>query len=270
MSELLAGYYAVLGYGSILTLPPLVNAFKALASAAELQSAWEQEQMRSIERIAALGFPPVEFIMGAHALAPFDYIGDHLRGMRGIFLDMRRCPEKILALERKVIPFQVEAAISTCRARKSQYVFFPLHRGSDGFISLQQFERLYWPQLKEVMLKVIDAGLTPYVFWEGCWNDRLKYLAELPKGKTVGMFEKSDIFKVKEVLGETMCIVGGMPVSMLMAGTVSEVREHSRRLCQIVGQGGGFIMCTDIGEMEGCNPELVAAWAQAPREYGAV
>ena len=67
-----------------------------------------------------------------------------------------------------------------------------------------------------------------------------------------------------------MCIVGGMPVSMLMAGTPAEVREHTKSLCQNVGQGGGFIMSTDIGEMEGCKPELVDAWAEATREYGSM
>jgi len=28
-------------------------------------------------------------------------------------------------------------------------------------------------------------------------------------------------------------------------------------------------MCTGIGEMEGCRPDLVEAWVQATREFGA-
>ena len=75
---------------------------------------------------------------------------------------------------------------------------------------------------------LIDHGITVFVFYEGIWDKRLKYLAELPKGKTVGWFQSSDIFKVKEVLGDTMCILGGMPVSMLSGGTVEQVRERTK------------------------------------------
>ena len=77
----------------------------------------------------------------------------------------------------------------------------------------------------------------PYVFYEGVWDQRLKYLAELPKGKTAGWFQFSDIFKVKEVVGDTMAITGGMRNSMLQAGTAEEVREFTKRLCAEVGQG---------------------------------
>ena len=60
------------------------------------------------------------------------------------------------------------------------------------------------------MMGLIDAGIMPYVFYEGVWDQRLEYLAELPRGKTVGWFQASDIFKVKDVVGDTMCIAGGM------------------------------------------------------------
>ena len=262
------GYYAVASYGSILTIPPVAKALQALAEAARLQTEWVGQMIASVQRMVGLGFPPCEFFMGPDISAPFDYMADTLRGMQGIFLDMRRHPEKLLTAPEKVIPMQVEVAVATCRARHAKYAFLPLHRGSDGFISIAQFERFYWPQLKAVLLLLIENGITPFVLWEGTWDERLEYLRELPKGKTVGLFQKSDIFRVKEKLGETMCIVGGMPVSMLMAGSAQQVRAHTRRLCEQVGAGGGFIMSTDIGEMEGCSPELIQAWAEATREFG--
>lgn len=262
------GYYAVASYGSVLTLPPVTAALQALAAAAQLQTEWVGQQIASVGKMAALGFPSCEFFMGPDVSAPFDYMADTLRGMQGIFLDMRRRPDKLLAAEEKVIPFQVEVAIAACHARHVPYAFVPLHRGSDGFISLPQFERFYWPQLKELLLKLIAADVTPFVLWEGTWDDRLQYLAELPAGKTVGLFQKSDLFKAKDILGDTMCIVGGMPVSMLMAGTPQQVREHARRLCDRVGAGGGFIMSTDIGEMEGCSPDLIQTWVDATCEFG--
>ncbi len=48
-----------------------------------------------------------------------------------------------------VLDFQLEFAISFAKATGLKGAFIPLHRGSDGFMSLPQFEKFYWPQLKE-------------------------------------------------------------------------------------------------------------------------
>ncbi len=262
------GTYGMSMYVADMALPSVVTAFQALAEAGQVQLAY-LTKMREIEpRMAALGFPPGSLFHGGMVAAPFDFMGDTLRGMRGIFLDMRRCPEKLLEAEEKVGRMQTENAIARCKAMGANSVFMPLHRGSDGFISIPAFERFYWPQLKKIVLDLIAAGITPVVFWEGTWDQRLHYLAELPKGKTVGMFQQSNIFKVKEVLGDTMCIQGGMPVSMLLNSTPEEIREYTKKLCQVVGKGGGFIMSTDIGEMEGCDPDLIQVWCDATKEFG--
>jgi hypothetical protein len=262
---------ASLGAGRIisrLSIPPLASAIQALLKAADAQAEYMQQVIRTAERMAALGFPQVPFY-GVFAPAPFDFMSDTMRGMRGIFLDIRRCPEKLLAAEEKVIDILLNDCITTCRAMNRTGVSLPLHRGSDGFISIPVFEKFYWPQLKKLLLGLIDAGITPSVVWEGNWDQRLKYLAELPKGKTIGRFQSSDIFKVKEVLGDTMCIIGGMKVSMLSGGaTAEEVRAYTKRLCQEVGKGGGFIMAADVSEMESCKPEMIKVWVDATREFG--
>jgi uroporphyrinogen-III decarboxylase len=190
--------------------------------------------------------------------------------MRGVMTDMLRRPAQLLAAEERVLEIQLEHAVAFARATGLRFAFIPLHRGSDGFMSLAHFERFYWPQLREMQLRLIDAEITPVVFYEGVWNKRLDYVADLPRGKTVGWFQASDIFKVKEVAGKTLCIMGGMRNTLLQAGTLEEVRETTREVCQRVGDGGGFVMCTGIGEMEGCRPELVEAWVRATREFGAV
>ena len=119
-----------------------------------------------------------------------------------------------------------------------------------------------------MMLTLVDNGIMPFCFYEGIWDQRLKYLADLPKGKTAGWFQFSDIFKVKEVVGDTMSITGGMRNSMLQAGTAEEVCAFTKRLCEEVGKGGGFLMSVGVGEMEGCKPELVKVWIEATKEFG--
>ena len=264
----LLGYFGIAQQLPLLAMPAIASALQAIAKATQVQVEFVQQTIATVRRMEALGFPPAPFFAGGMAAAPFDFIGDTLRGMRGVFLDVRRCPDKLLAAEEKVIPIMLETVLATCRARNVPYAFIPLHRGSDGFMSLAVFERFYWPQLKRVILALIDAGITPFVFWEGNWDQRLKYLAELPKGKTLGLFQQSDIFKVKEALGDGMCIMGGMPVTMLMSSTPGEIRDYTRKLCEVAGKGGGFIMSADIGEMEGSKPELIDAWMEATREFG--
>jgi len=262
------GYFGMSGNIAALAAPPVRKALEVLLNTAEAQAKIFARFGQSIEYLAAQGFAPA-MVFGYYLAAPFDYMSDALRGMRGIFLDLRRNPEKLLAAEEKLINIQLESAIGFCRAMNQSVVFFPLHRGSDGFISLRDFEKFYWPQLKRVLLPLIDAGITPSIFYEGCWDQRLEYLAELPKGKTIGWFQNSDLFKVKKVLGDTMCIVGGVKISMLSGGaSPTEIREHTQHLCEEVGKGGGFIMSNDIAEMEGAKPELVEVWMDATRQHG--
>ncbi|HEY3345127.1 MAG TPA: uroporphyrinogen decarboxylase family protein [Anaerolineaceae bacterium] len=248
-------------------IPPVAAAFDALNKAIQASAAGIPPMLAGFQRMAELGFAP-GLNLAILVEAPFDFMSDTLRGMRGIFLDMKRIPEKLLAAEEKALHFELDFAISTARGMGIKEVFIPLHRGSDGFMSLEQYEKFYWPTFKALMLGLIEAGLTPVVFYEGVWDQRLKYLAELPKGKSVGMFQNSDIFKVKEVVGDTMCIVGGMPVSMLRNGTHEQIRDWTKRLCQEVGKGGGFVMSTNIGEMEGCDIELIKVWIDATKEFG--
>lgn len=248
--------------------PAVASALQALKEAADASSMAIGAIMASGERLAALGFPPSPFGAGHFALAPFDMVSDFMRGMKGGMLDMHRRPDKLLEAVDKIRRMMTKEVIAECKATGMKYTLSMLHRGSDGFMSPEQFERFYWPSLKQMWLDFIDAGLTPWVFYEGNWDQRLKYLAELPKGKTIGMFQSTDLFKAKDVIGDTICLWGGMPNSMLQSGSVEEIRDRTKKLCQVVGKGGGFVMGTQIGEMEGSRPDLVRAWVQATKEFG--
>jgi uroporphyrinogen-III decarboxylase len=262
----LSGGYSTFNFASFAT-PPLASAFQAFAKAIQTVVESMAVTMKNSTRLAALGFPP-SIIGGLMVSAPFDLMGDTMRGMRGIMLDMIKRPDQLLAAEDKVSKFQLEYAISIAKSTGINSSFIPLHRGSDGFMSIKQFEKFYWPQLKHMLVTLVDNGIVPVVFYEGTWDQRLRHLAELPKGKTVGWFQSSDIYKVKEILGNIMCIIGGMPNSLLKAGTVAQVRDTTKKLCQVVGKNGGFIMSTGVGEMSGSVPGLVKTWVEATREFG--
>lgn len=266
MSIMLLGYAALRNL-RMLTQPRIAAAFTALSKTSQMLAQSGEAEMAVINKIEASGFP-MSLGSGSFGIAPFDYMSDTLRGMRGILTDIYRRPDKLLASMEKVVPIVVETAVSAARRTGNPYCFIPLHRGSDGFMSIQQFEKFYWPPLKAMLLQMIEGGVTPSVFFEGSYNERLRYLSELPRGKVIGRFDRSDLFKVKEVLGDTMCIVGGFPVSLLQGGTAEQIREHTRQLCQVVGNGGGFIMGPNT-YMSDCKLDLVKVWVDATKEFGA-
>ncbi len=244
--------------------PEIVESLSAFARAAEESVKWIQGYAAFSQKMAARGF--VEFGT-APTLAPFDCISDMWRGMRGAMLDMYRCPDKLIKAQDILLPMMIGAAIGNAQMSGEKRIFIPLHRGADGFMSVRQFEEFYWPHLKALIFALIDAGLTPVPFFEGTYDQRIKYLRELPPGKVVAWFDRTDMARAKEVVGDVVCIMGNMPVSLLQSGTVEEVREHTKHLCRVVGKGGGYMMTTNT-TLDDCKPELVHAWVDATREFG--
>ena len=207
---------------------------------------------------------PRQFV--ASTYAPFDYIGDFFRGTRGIMLDMYRNPDELQAAIDKVLPSLIEQGTSVARTAGANRVFIPLHKGLDGFMSLDQFKTFYWPSLRKLMLACIDAGFTPNPLFEGDCTSRLEVIGDIPKGKAVYWFERTDLFRAKEVLGDTVCIEGGVPSSLMIAGGPEEVKAYCRKLVTSLGKNGGFILNGDVGIADEAKPENVRAIVEVVRE----
>jgi len=257
------------GYGEVTTTelftrPEFKEALNALKVAGQEMEKWREEKARFDQEMEALGFRAVS---KGSTSAPFDLISDMFRGMRGSMLDMYRNPDKLLEACEWLTPKMIERGIKSAKASGNPRVFIALHRGAEGFMSLKQFETFYWPSLKKVIIALVDAGLTPAPFFEGDYTSRLEYLLELPRGKVVGHFDTTDIFRAKQVLGNHMCIRGNFPVSLLQTGTPDEIREYTRKLIDVVGKDGGYIMATR-GSLDEANPALVKIWVDFTKEYG--
>jgi uroporphyrinogen-III decarboxylase len=260
-----------LGYGTtslvgMLALPEVKSAIEALLEAAEASARFTAAFASFEERLNNLGFPPL-FGAGGVTLAPFDVVSSVMRGMHGTMLDFFRNPDKLIAAQEKILPVLFDAAKTVCLYSENPRVFIPLHRGSDGFMSLEQFETFYWPGLRDLTIALVEANLTPCILFEGVYDQRLPYLNELPKGKIIAWFDHTDLNKVKETLGDRLCIAGGMPLSLLITGMPEQVKEQTKKLIDTIGKDGGFIMSTD-NVMDDAKPELVKIWIETTMEYG--
>jgi len=258
-------YYGAPGAGlATMGTPEVQKAFQTLLQAARESLRWVNRLMAFNKEMRELGFRPFFFVA---TYAPFDFIGDNFRGTRGIMLDMYRKSDKLLeALERAT---QLVLGMARRRAKASgvPVVFIPLHKGADGFMSTEQYKIFYWPFLQTLIKGVIDAGLIPYVYTEGSYDSRLEIIRDVPKGKVLYHFEKVDMVKAKEILGGVACISGNVPASLLISGTPQEVKDYCKKLIDVVGRGGGFIMdsSADINE---AKPDNVKAMADFTKEYG--
>lgn len=245
--------------------PEITEAVKALLRAGESAREMIGRAVAYNRRMKEFGFPSQ---FGATAYAPFDYIGDLLRGTRGIMLDIFRVPDKLIEALEKTVPIVTRGAVNAARTTGVPTVFMPLHKGIDSFMSGDQFKTFYWPTLKKVILNLIEKDLTPCVFFEGDCTSRLEIIADIPKGKAIYQFEASDIFKAKDILGDRVCIRGNVPGALLVAGTPEEVQTYCRQLIEKVGKGGGFIMDGGVGIPDEARPENVNAMAETTRVYG--
>jgi uroporphyrinogen-III decarboxylase len=217
-----------------------------------------------IDEMKQAGLP---LIAGGFAKAPYDLFADFLRGSKGCMLDMFRHKDKLLAAMAKARVLLTRNVEATTRQFGCNHVFMPLHWGLDGFMSPAQFKTFYWPELRNIMMYLIERNLVPCLLWEGNCTSRLEIIADIPPGKAVYWFEGTDIFKAKEVLGDRVCLRGNVPASILNTGTPDDVDTYCRKLIQTVGKGGGFILDGAIGIPDEAKTENVLAMARSVRKY---
>jgi uroporphyrinogen-III decarboxylase len=217
-----------------------------------------------INEMKGFGYSPIFFVA---TYSGMDLIGDNFRGTRGIMLDMYQRPEKLLKALDVATKLTVRMATRRAISGNIPVVFIPLHKGAEGLMSLDQFKTFYWPPLKSLINGIIDAGLIPWVYTEGGYTSRLEVIRDIPKGKAIFHFEKADMRKAKEVLGDVACISGNVPLSLLISGTTDDVTAYCKELIETVGKGGGFIMDA-AGTIDEAKVENIRAMAEATRTYG--
>jgi hypothetical protein len=204
---------------------------------------------------------------GGGAKAPFDYLGDTLRGTKGILTDMYRQPEKLLEALEVITKIQIAQLLASVNAGKAAAVQFALHKGSDGFMSQKQFEKFYWAPLRKIILALLNEGVLPVMFAEGSYMSRLDIINEFPKGAVAWYFDKTDMKIAKQKLGQNCCIQGNVPTSIIMTGTPEDVKEYCRKLIEDCGAGGGYILSCGASVDQG-KAENFKAMVEAAKEFG--
>ncbi len=215
-------------------------------------------------KLTEAGFPETR---GTLAIAPFDTVGDTLRGTQGVIFDMYRQPDKLLEAIDVITTLTIDSIKTAARNPDTLMASFPLHKGADGWMSDKQFDKFYWPSLKKVILACIEEGILVNLFAEGSYNTRLESVNEFPKGAVMWLFDKTDMAKAKKILGDKCCISGNVPTSLMITGTPQDVKKYCRNLIEVCGKGGGYIL-SGGAHLDGGNAENLHAMLEAAMEYG--
>ncbi|HBY98190.1 MAG TPA: uroporphyrinogen-III decarboxylase [Chloroflexi bacterium] len=221
---------------------------------------WKERGVLSFTGVAIV--PPFEFFSMGRSLKEFT-------------LDLYRHPDKVVAAMDAITPGLIEATVEGQLGIRQatgwgyRTCFIGSTRASGTFISPRMFERFAWPYIKQIALALIDAGVTPLFHFDSNWTPMLSYFKELPKGSCVLELDSAtDIFKAKEVLKGHMCLMGDVPAALLKLGTQDEVAGYVKKLVEVVGEDGGFILSTGCDTPVDARPENVRAMIDAGKSYG--
>ncbi len=254
-----------MGWVAMMADPEMRKVFQTLMNVADDYAEWRKTVSEISQIILSEGFP--NMWGGGMTIAPFDALADGLRGTHGTVMDMFRQPEKILEYIEYITPQLINMSIRMANFSDCPIVAMPLHKGDDTFMSNAQFEKFYWPSYKKLLLAQINEGLVPYPFAEGAYNHRLKYIADMPRSGVVWYFDKTDMREAKKMLGNTSCIVGNVPTSLMITGTTKQVKDACRKLIEDCAPGGGYILSGGASVDNG-NADNLRAMQESVEEYG--
>lgn len=201
--------------------------------------------------------------------APFDIIGDKLRGFVGLTMDMQTQPDKVLKACEALMPHLCQVGLTTADPAKQVPIGFWMHRGCVPFINPRQFDSHYWPTLKPIIEEFWKHGHQTLFYAEGKWKHHLETFRELPERSIVFHCDQDDIFHVHQKLHDRFALSGGIPNALLSYGKPEEVRSYCRRVIDEVAAEGGYIMDAGAIMQNDTSIENLRVLTQTAREFGA-
>ena len=215
----------------------------------DVQNIFTEKIARSVEDMKGSSSNPKKFIEwgfpfwgGGGMESPFSLLC-LMRSYEKFCLDMYRRRDIVKQTVDKFIPEIVRMALGGVKASGVPRAQIGLHRESSSTFSLKIFEEIAFPMIKKIVALISKEDVMTILHCDGDWTPNLEYLTELPKGKCIlDLDDSTDIFKAKEILGDRMCIAGNLHEPLFAFSTPQKVEEYCKKLIDIVGEGGGFVL----------------------------
>ncbi len=182
--------------------------------------------------------------MGAIVLG-IEELFSNLLGIQQLSVAMRRSPDKIEAFIDRWDEERIQPAIEKIKNSKGpnyKYCFdSSLLMLAHNIMNPKQFERFYWPHMKQLLDAYAEKGMNVRIFTEGSILRFADYFKDYPKGTLTFHLEQDDPFEFRKAL-PNVAIMGGLTTDLLSGGTKEECVAYTKRLCDELGKDGGFIL----------------------------
>jgi len=200
--------------------------------------------------------------------APFDIIGDKLRGYMGLTMDMYSQPEKVLKACEALMPHMHWVASATADPASQLPIGYWMHRGCVPFVRPDQFASHYWPTIKPIIEELWRGGHQTLFYAEGKWDAHLTTFRELPERSIVYHIDRGDPLLTHRTLHDKFALSGGVNNVTLAIGTPEQVRQEVRTLIETLGKEGGYILDASAITQNDTAPENMRALVEAAHEFG--
>jgi len=190
------------------------------------------------------------------------------RTLLEITKDIYYIPDKLEAVMDAVVDDLITDAIEATKLSGEPGVMLVMERGGCFYYSLEIYERFEFPYMKKMVEAFAEEGLITVMHLDQDYTLNLPYFKELPPKMVVAELDSmTDIFKAKEILKGHMCIAGDVPAALTTLGTPEEVEPYCKKLIDVVGEGGGFILSSGCTVPVDCKIENLKAMVDASKNY---
>ena len=226
---------------------PLETAMAELADAPKMVQNFEDAGYVVYSPIVATAVP--ELLSGGRSMPKFIH-------------DLYKIPDKVEAVLDVIQQEMLPVLRETIRHTKASIVFLSPARGASEFYSPKLWERFVWKYIRETAEVIIEEGACIDIHIDSNWERDLHFFRSLPKAKCV--FESdgvTNIYKIKEVLGDHMCIKGDVASTLLTLGTPDDVYNYCTKI--IRDMGPGLILSTGCSAPPDAKVENIKAMVAA-------
>jgi len=200
--------------------------------------------------------------------APLDILGDKLRGYIGLTMDLFERPDKVMKACEALMPHLHWLASQSADPGSQSPIGYWMHRGGVPFVSPEHFDNIYWPTVRPVIEQLWKEGHQTMFYAEGNWDAHLDAFHELPERSIVYHIDRGDPLTIHNKLHDKFAISGGLSNVTLAFGTPGQVRSEVKKLIDILGKEGGYIMDASAIIQNDAKVENIKAMVEATREFG--
>ena len=222
-----------------------------------------------------VGKTGIPLMNGGRMCHPLDLL-QYYRGMMNLTRDIFEQPEKVKAICDWFCEYEAFRAMRQAMTMGAgevpgaETIVF-INGGPPG-MSPRIFDEFYFPYAKKMTDIVVKRGFKAQCHWDNDLTPHLKTIKQLadglPKGYLMMDFEKTDMKKAKEIIGDAIALYGAVPSALLVYGSTGEVEECCKKLIEDCAEGGGFILGAECEAPWDSKPENIRTMIETAERYG--